>query len=496
MSRTLASSSGSVENLNVSVRCGWMSHLRQIRATLAKEIPSSRPSSRADQCVTPRCSGGTPPSASVLTTTSISSIRAGRPDRGRSTSAFTPPMNGQEGLLSLARRDSETDWTRDLRHYLETVGWKEQAPGPSGALWLHSRGEEPRVLALPKRVEPGTREWQGVLERLAAHERRPVEDVYLSIATQFVDVTRLRASNDGLIEGSIPLEAGVSLVGSAYTMFRAAATTAFSPRGHIAGNFSRRGEEITAQARMAHTEDGSYVLPVWMPLTPPEADEQSPSVEGAVSIPLLAEMDYQRASEPPERRVTRTLAQAISAVDEVIVRPEREPAAPELQRVVVAGASRELIGALHKVLADPAVAAVETRFTWAAGLHAPGGVEQKVTLPAGAAPRLKRAAQALRTSRRLPAEIVTGPIVEIRHLPGDPLGEVSIEGVRRGRRCEVRVRLRREQLNETYEWARTERAVLAEGPIQSAPGRPLWIVDLRQFMPLDETYLPSEEVDA
>jgi len=81
-SRIFASSSGSVENLKVCTRQGCRFHLRQIRATLAKEIPSSAPSSRADQCVTPRRCGGRPSSASVATTTSTSSMVGGRPLRG------------------------------------------------------------------------------------------------------------------------------------------------------------------------------------------------------------------------------------------------------------------------------------------------------------------------------------------------------------------------------------------------------------------------------
>jgi hypothetical protein len=90
-SRTFASSSGSVLNLNVSIRCGWMSHLRQIRATLANDIPSSAARNRADQCVIPSLSGGLPSPASVAATTSISSISAGRPQRGSSSSAAMPP---------------------------------------------------------------------------------------------------------------------------------------------------------------------------------------------------------------------------------------------------------------------------------------------------------------------------------------------------------------------------------------------------------------------
>ncbi len=87
-SRTLASSSGSVENLNVSTRQGCRFHLRQIRATVANPMPSSPANSRLDQCVTPSRSGG---GFSVAVTTSASSTRRGRPDRLRSSSAASPP---------------------------------------------------------------------------------------------------------------------------------------------------------------------------------------------------------------------------------------------------------------------------------------------------------------------------------------------------------------------------------------------------------------------
>lgn len=92
-SRILVSSSGSVENLNVSVRHGCRSHLRQIRATEAKEMFNSAASNRADQRVTPRCAGGRPSWARVATTTSISSISGGRPLRFWSSNARIPPAS-------------------------------------------------------------------------------------------------------------------------------------------------------------------------------------------------------------------------------------------------------------------------------------------------------------------------------------------------------------------------------------------------------------------
>ena len=87
-SRTLASSCGSVENLNVSTRHGCRPQLRQIRETVANPMPSSAASSRLDQWVTPSRSGG---GVNVAATTCASSTRRGRPDRLRSCSAPSPP---------------------------------------------------------------------------------------------------------------------------------------------------------------------------------------------------------------------------------------------------------------------------------------------------------------------------------------------------------------------------------------------------------------------
>jgi hypothetical protein len=53
MSRILASSSVSVLNGNVSMRCGWIFHFRKIRTKNADEMPSPPVRNRADQCVIP-----------------------------------------------------------------------------------------------------------------------------------------------------------------------------------------------------------------------------------------------------------------------------------------------------------------------------------------------------------------------------------------------------------------------------------------------------------
>jgi hypothetical protein len=70
-----------VENFNVSDRHGPRPHLFQILPTQTWEIPNWAASSREDQCVTPKRSGG---GSNVADTTATSSTCAGRPGFGRS----------------------------------------------------------------------------------------------------------------------------------------------------------------------------------------------------------------------------------------------------------------------------------------------------------------------------------------------------------------------------------------------------------------------------
>jgi hypothetical protein len=100
-SRAFASSSGSVENLNVSRRHGCTRYLRQARATVADPMPRCRPSNREDQCVTPSESGG---GSNVAARIAASSIVLGRPLRGSSSSPAIPcTANRSRHLITVGR---------------------------------------------------------------------------------------------------------------------------------------------------------------------------------------------------------------------------------------------------------------------------------------------------------------------------------------------------------------------------------------------------------
>jgi hypothetical protein len=373
----------------------------------------------------------------------------------------------------------------DVRRYLRRNQWVEQGQGAFGSIWLRETlGGQAVTIAVPTAIRPDSVEWRSVIERLAVFEQRPISEVAFRLRNRLVDVTRLRAANDYVISGSIPLKAGVGLVGAAYKMYRASATTARRPRAHIAGNFSKLGDLIVEQARLGQTEEGSYILPILMPLTEAVPQEQDDLWRHELGVDRVA-------PEPSERRVTRTLAQALTAIQTRIVQPARDPKASDMHDLIAAGASRELVMAINQVLDDPAVAMFEVAFDWAYGITEPAAVPAKVSVPSAASDLLTRAARLLSSSRRDPNQTVTGPIVEVRHVPGDLFGEVALQTMRQGRQVEIRVRLKSEQLDPTHEWMRTARTVVVDGPIQRVPGRPLRIDSPTNVYPLDESYLPT-----
>jgi hypothetical protein len=315
---------------------------------------------------------------------------------------------------------------------------------------------------------------------LADYEQTSFEDIADRIRDVFIDVTELSVASIFAISESIPLASGVDLLASAKMMLRAAATAAVRPRADIGGNFSTVADRIAGQSRLGHTREGSYVIPLLMPLLPQDDSTRAP----------LSGLETHRVEyEPAERRVTRTLAQALNAMQQRIVEPGREPGVQDVIPLVSAGVTRELVAAVHSILSQPEVGDFKATFQWAGAIAPPGGVPTRVELPATAHRLLASAQKLLKSSRRDPGEIVTGPIVEIRQLPDAPTGEIAIQTMRSGKMSEVRVQLSAQELDAAHAWMTERRAVVAEGPLIRDRGRPLRMPEPSGVHPVDETVL-------
>jgi hypothetical protein len=370
-----------------------------------------------------------------------------------------------------------SDSLGSVQAYLRRRGWVEEPPGPGGSWWRRPDPQE-AAIGVPNRIVPGTTEWRSVVESVAAYERRSFEEIAETIRNQFIDVHQLGIASD-FITWSVPLSAGATLLTSVRMMLRASAMAANSPRADIL-NFSKGAESIANEARLAHTREGSYIIPLLMPIPPQQADPARQPITG---------MEIERVEyEPAQRRVTRTLAQALGAVQRGIIEPAREPQARDIAPLVAAGVSRQFVGAVKDILASPAVGEFKATFQWAGAITPPGGVPAHVEMPAEAGLFLETAERLLKSSRRDPGQIVTGTIVMVRYVPDAPSGEIAVQTMRGRRISEVWVEISAQEVDNAHDWMRHRRAVVVEGQLVRERGH-LRIPEPTGMRPLDEAFL-------
>jgi hypothetical protein len=369
----------------------------------------------------------------------------------------------------------------DLTSYLTHHGWEIASAGSMGALWRRG-AEEGALVAVPSNITSRNDEWSGIVNRIAQAEKLKPSAVDTSIKHQYIDSTEFRAADDVYIEGSIPLEAGFSLFASARTMVRVCATTSRGAKARIGGGYSTRGDRIAETARFGHTLHGSYIIPVFMPLPRPTESSQTP---------LGFEKNQRTFYESEERRVTRTMAQSLAALKSLVVEPGKAPRKSVVADLVTAGVSREMVLAVHRVISDESVATFDASFSWAGSIPQPPNLPEHIVIPSESAELLEGAARQMKVSKRTDIETMTGLIVQLRD-EGDGLGDVVVQTVRRGRPCEITVRLGDRQLIEAHEWFKERRALVLDGPVVANPGRPLRVDAVKRLQPLDETFLPLQ----
>lgn len=367
----------------------------------------------------------------------------------------------------------------DFAALLRARGWLIQTENPGGSsLWSF---EDHSEMYLPPIIRRGSFLWSDVTERIAdAHDER-VDVVERAIDLVRFDVTRFRVDAAAGSQ-AIPLEAGAAVIGSAFGMLRAAATAARRPRQSIGSNYSRLGDEIVREARLAHTEVGSFIFPVVLKVSPPEPTPETP---------LHGEDFEWGRPESPERRVTRTLAQALTAFDRHVIQPAREPQMSDLTPVIIAGGTKEMFAQVNNVISEPGVSWLETGFTWAPIEAAAAESPSRVMISAESEIRelITKSVRLLSSPKSDPLRVITGPIIHISHAPGEPTGEIAIQtpSPTNARFSRVEVIVRQEQLSEIHHWMDQGTTVVVHGVVERRPGRPARLKGIAKPQPLEDT---------
>ncbi len=221
---------------------------------------------------------------------------------------------------------------RDLAGYLRVKGWQQRDLSPGRSIWTIGANGDSFEILLP--LDDSFRDYalriSDVLRTLERVEDRSQLEVIADVAMTFADVVRVRAQN-GRRGGSIDLDAGVELINNAREMMLAAACAAEEPRPRYSPRKSDRVKKYASALELGQTERGSYVVTVLSPL---------PAAQG-----LLLEDPLE---EPFERKVTRTLAGALSAAtrtaEKAVVSGSLAPFKESVEHGVSANLCNALIG--------------------------------------------------------------------------------------------------------------------------------------------------------
>jgi hypothetical protein len=367
-----------------------------------------------------------------------------------------------------------------LSEYLRRDDWTRTASGDIADVWTKRTDQGSVELAFAHQLQRGSFEWSDALRRIALARSMSESAVARDLAYSTLDGVRFRIANEGFIGETVPLHAGTTLLTSAQSMLRASATTAQRPRMQIGSGYSKIGDEYIRRARMAHTEQGSFVVPVYF-----EHDEVvAPNGEEPLRGTEVG------APESPQRRIVRTLAQTLGAYKKAVIAPGKEVRQSALTSVVAAGGSRELFASLERVIADSSVAEFETRFSWGVEHVAPGNAPAEVIIPSAALDLVQQTVRVLTSSTKRPERIFTGPVVAIEHDPGDKLARIAIQSpATNGKLSRIYMRVRATQLGEISEWMVRSVTATVSGVVERQPGRPLELRGIAVPQRLDEGFV-------
>lgn len=359
------------------------------------------------------------------------------------------------------------DAESNLQDYLRFLGWSPLSEGPAGTMWSNPALDA--ELGVPRGVQHGTGLWDGMVDRLSYWHQLEKLSVDTSIRRFWMDVSDFRATSSIVRGDYIAAEAGSALFSSAWKILRSSATTARGSKSAIEGKYSSAGDRSIDGAMFAQTERGSYVLPLLVPLSRSLSEAGTPGRKHAQQ-PSLGPEDYfaSREEETEQRRVTRTMAQALTAVYKNIVEPAVEPTASAVNGAIVAGASRELVRALYDIVHEPTVKQLEVSFSWAPRAGQVTSAAPSVSIPREADILLERAARKMTVERSLDTVTRSGPIIALYHPKGLNMGEATIEAGHKGRLRRIIVRLEGEKvLANAHRWFQAHETIVVRGQVRS-----------------------------
>lgn len=360
----------------------------------------------------------------------------------------------------------------EVAAYLRAKGWQKEADiGDRASLWLLRR--EPDGTEFDVTL-PARREFKDyvlrmgeVLRGLADAEGRSELDVLTDVQTTTADLIRVRAPSRDAESGTLPFDEAVTFVERSRDMMLAAACAAIDKRSVYAKRKAQQAMDYLGHARMGQTERGSFVLTILSPVVP----ELRP-VQGAL---FPAEHE-----DPYERKVTRTLMEALTALDEAARAAAMHGNMTPFQEAVSRGVSANLCDAVIGLSAVSREEGLDIQVAWSRTLSIDSAIPTRVLLGSDSIPWIEQAARQFRETAPIDDVDVVGIVTTLDRDPKAVEGEIWIIGLVEGQTRRVVVRLGYRDYNEAISAHADRRAVRCTGELMKE-GRGYRLLNPRHF---------------
>jgi hypothetical protein len=302
----------------------------------------------------------------------------------------------------------------DVVTYLKARDWREQkVPGRPWAVF-HS-GDYEIGLPLRKDLRDFASRMADVLRTLELAEGRDQIALLADLSSSSADVIRVRVAAAETEDGTLRLSRAAEIVGGAKDMMLAAACAAVDPKIYYPSRKSQVATDFLRNVRMGQTERGSFVVTLVTRVPPRLIGDQ--------------EQSDLRIPEPFERRVTNTLASALSCVEQASYAALTTGNLEPFEDAVSHGVSANLCAALAGLTgADDQTRYVEIALSWAHSWPPQPPLAANFSVSRDWSIVLKEAARILKQKAPREQFELSGPVFRLMRGPDKAEGDVTVRG--------------------------------------------------------------------
>jgi hypothetical protein len=335
----------------------------------------------------------------------------------------------------------------EVRAMLLSWGWSEEARGDAGRfLSLGSGG-----VALPYSWAGDVGLAHSVIERVATQMDRSPNELWQSVLTSVVDSIYLCFVGETLHRGSLPLGAAFEALRNGKRLLASSGTSVITPVRSIYSRYHPEAQALARDARMEHTEDGSFVFPLRISLGSDIPDLSTPEV------PLVP--------EPYARRVTRTLAQSLGLTHALTEEDVDRIPEDQLDDAAAAGVTRETCQSLSDIMKSDAIDRVQIKFGWGSSVAPPKLLTSEIEFNRSARPQLRKLAKRLSVPTVDPSQRFTGTIREIGQVTEASEYHFTLNTYHYARPATLRVSIDAETHAKAVHWYEDRATVVVRGTL-------------------------------